>query len=58
MSVIPSTEWFNRTHAQELANQLGKSVMIFLHKGIWNSWQKGLRDIPEGAQHVEEIQPN
>ena len=55
---IPTTENFTRTDTQEMANMLGKPFMIFLHEGIWHSWQKGLKEIPEGATRIEEIQPN
>lgn len=54
---LKSTEQFNRECAQDLANDFGKPVDIYLHKGMWHSIQQGLRPVPDDAKHFETIYP-
>lgn len=44
-----SEEWAHE-NAQEFANDCGKSFHVFLHQGIWNTWQDGAKPLPEGVK--------
>ena len=48
---------FTLEMAQELANNTGCPVDVYLHNRMWHTVQQGLAPIPTDAEHQKTIHP-